>query len=72
MILRLAYLALTSMVTLLRLLPMSSAEIDIETLTLRLQFAVLRRRVDEPRFTEALAPLRMSGHWASRAGRTRS
>ena len=51
MLLRLSYLALTGMVTLLRLLPMSNADKDIEILALRHQLAVLQRRVDKPRLT---------------------
>jgi putative transposase len=47
--LRLSYLALTGMVTLLWLLPMSNADKDIEILVLRHQLAVLQRRVDKPR-----------------------
>jgi putative transposase len=50
-LLRLSYLALTGMVTLLRLLPMSNADKDIEILALRHQLAVLQRRVDKPRLT---------------------
>jgi hypothetical protein len=50
-LLRLSYLALTGMVTLLRLVPMSNADKDIEILVLRHQLAVLRRRVDKPRLT---------------------
>jgi putative transposase len=50
-LLRLSYLALTGMVTLLRLLPMSNADEDIEILALRHQLAVLQRRVDKPRLT---------------------
>jgi hypothetical protein len=50
-LLRLSYLALTSMIRLLRLLAMSTADKDIEILALRHQLAVLRRRVDKPRFT---------------------
>ena len=53
MLLRLSYLALTSMVTLLRLLPMSNTDKDIEILVLRHQLAVLQRRVDKPRLTSA-------------------
>ncbi|MGH3672215.1 MAG: integrase core domain-containing protein [Pseudonocardiaceae bacterium] len=49
MLLRLAYLALIGVVTFLRLLPMSSADKDIEILALRHQLAVLQRRVDKPR-----------------------
>jgi putative transposase len=50
-LLRLFYLALTGMVTLLRLLPMSNADKDIEILALRHQLAVLQRRVDRPQLT---------------------
>lgn len=48
MLLRLSYLALTGMVTLLRLLPMSNTDKDIEILVLRHQLAVLQRRIDKP------------------------
>ena len=51
MLLRLSYLALTSMITLMRLLAMSNTDKDIEILALRHQLAVLQRRVDKPRFT---------------------
>jgi putative transposase len=50
-LLRLAYLALTGVVTFLRLLPMSSTDKDIEILGLRHQLTVLQRRVHKPRFT---------------------
>jgi putative transposase len=50
-LLRLSYLALTGMVTLMRLPPMSNADKDIEILALRHQLAVLQRRVDKPRLT---------------------
>jgi hypothetical protein len=50
-VLRLAYLALIGVVTLLRLLPMSSNDKAIEILALRHQLAVLQRRVDKPRLT---------------------
>jgi len=50
-LLRLSYLALTGMITLLRLLPRSNAEKDIEILALRHQLAVLQRQIDKPRLT---------------------
>jgi putative transposase len=53
MLLRLAYLALTGIVTFLRLLPMSSTDKNIEILTLRHQLAVLQRQASKPRFTPA-------------------
>ena len=49
--LRLSYLVLPGMVTLLQLLPMSSTDKNIEILALRHQLTVLQRRVDKPRFT---------------------
>jgi hypothetical protein len=48
---RLSYLALTGMVTLLRLLPKGTTDKDIEILTLRHQLAVLQRQIDKPRLT---------------------
>jgi putative transposase len=53
MLLRLAYLALTGMVTFLRLLPMSSTDKNIEILTLRHQLAVPQRQTSRPRSTPA-------------------
>jgi putative transposase len=52
-LLRLAYLALTGIVTFLRLLPMSSTDKNIEILTLRHQLAVLQRQASRPRFSPA-------------------
>jgi hypothetical protein len=52
-LLRLSYLALTGMVTLLRSLARSNADNDVEILVLRHQLAVLQRRVDKPRLTSA-------------------
>ena len=51
MLLRLAYLAVTTTVTFLRLLPMSDRDKDVEILTLRHQLLILQRQVDKPRFT---------------------
>ncbi|MDH6120197.1 hypothetical protein [Kitasatospora sp. GAS204B] len=52
MLLRLAYLAVTNTFTLLRLLPMSERDKDIEILALRHQLLVLQRqaytRTDRP------------------------
>jgi putative transposase len=50
-LLRLSYLALTGMVTFLRLLPMSNIDKDIEILALHHQLAILQRQVSKPRFT---------------------
>jgi transposase InsO family protein len=52
-LLRLPYLALTSVFTLIRLLPTSDTNKDIEILMLRHQLGVLQRQIDKPR----LAPL---------------
>jgi putative transposase len=52
-LLRLPYLALTSVFTAIRLLPMSDTNKDIEILTLRHQLAILQRHVDKPRLTPA-------------------
>jgi putative transposase len=52
-LLRLPYLALTSVFAFIRLLPISDANKDIEILTLRHQLGVLQRQIDKPR----LAPL---------------
>ena len=53
MLLRLAYLALTNTFTLMRLLPMSDQDKDIEILALRHQLIVLQRQVGKPVFTQA-------------------
>jgi putative transposase len=50
-LLRLSYLTLTGMITLLRLLPMNNANKDIEILALRHQLTVLQRQIDKPRLT---------------------
>lgn len=51
MLLRLAYLAATNILAILRLLPMSGREKDIEILALRHQLLVLQRQVGKPTFT---------------------
>ncbi|WP_205863209.1 helix-turn-helix domain-containing protein [Planosporangium thailandense] len=51
MLLRLPYLALTSVVTLIRLLPMSEVDKNVEILALRHQLAVLQRQHDKPCLT---------------------
>jgi len=51
-LLRLAYLAATNTLALLRLLPMSDREKDIEILALRHQLLVLQRQVGKPAFTD--------------------
>jgi hypothetical protein len=51
-LLRLAYLAVTNTFTLLRLLPMSDRDHDIEILALRHQLLVLQRQVGTPAFTD--------------------
>ena len=52
MLLRLAYLAATNALAVLRLLPMSDREKDIEILVLRHQLLVLQRQVGKPTFTD--------------------
>ena len=51
MLLRLPYLALTSVFTLVRLLPMSAVGKDAEILALRHELAILQRQIDKPRLT---------------------
>ena len=51
MLLQLPYLALTSAFTLIRLLPMSDSDKNVEILTLRHQLAILQRQIDKPRLT---------------------
>jgi putative transposase len=48
-LLRLPYLALTSAFTLIRLLPMSDVDKNVEILMLRHQLAILQRQIDKPR-----------------------
>jgi putative transposase len=50
-LLRLPYLALTSVFTLIRLIPMTDSDKNIEILTLRHQLAILQRQIDKPRLT---------------------
>ncbi|MEU0837427.1 hypothetical protein [Streptomyces sp. NPDC005969] len=56
MLLRLASLAVTHTFTLLRLLPMSERDKDIEILTLRHQLLVPRRQVGKPAGSGACRP----------------
>jgi putative transposase len=51
MLLRLPYLALTSVFALIRLLPMSDVDKNVEILALRHQLAVLQRQTEKPRLT---------------------
>ena len=53
MLLRLPYLALTNVFTVIRLLPMSDIGKDIEILTLRHQLAILQRQTGKARLTWA-------------------
>ncbi|MCW2938708.1 MAG: hypothetical protein JWN00_1693 [Actinomycetia bacterium] len=55
---RLPYLALSSVFTLMRLLPISDTDKDIEILTLRHQLAILQRQTSKPRLTRADRVLR--------------
>ncbi|MGW7003849.1 hypothetical protein ACWGCW_13735 [Streptomyces sp. NPDC054933] len=52
MLLRLAYLAATNTLAVLRLLPMNDREKDIEILALRHQLLVLQGQVGKPVFTD--------------------
>lgn len=51
MLLRLPYLALSTAFSLIRLLPMSDREKDLEILALRRQLGVLQRQVEKPQLT---------------------
>ncbi|MDF3294436.1 integrase core domain-containing protein [Streptomyces silvisoli] len=51
MLLRLPYLALTSVFALIRILPMGERDKDAEILALRHQLAVLQRQIDKPKLT---------------------
>jgi transposase InsO family protein len=50
-LLRLPYLALTSVFAFIRLLPMSDVDKNVEILALRHQLAILQRQIDRPRLT---------------------
>ena len=51
MLLRLSYLAVSSVFTLIRVLQMSDTAKDVEILALRHQLAILQRQIDTPRLT---------------------
>jgi transposase InsO family protein len=51
-LLRLPYLALTSVFAFIRLLPMSDVDKNVEILALRHQLAILQRQIDRPRLTQ--------------------
>ncbi|MFH8738205.1 MULTISPECIES: hypothetical protein [unclassified Streptomyces] len=51
MLLRLPYITLTRMFTLIRLLPMGDRDKDAEMLAQRHQLAVLQRQIDKPKLT---------------------
>ncbi|HEX2806040.1 MAG TPA: hypothetical protein VHN80_07720 [Kineosporiaceae bacterium] len=53
MLLRLSHLALSSVFTVMGLLPMSDTVKDVEILALRHQLAILQRQIDTPRLTGA-------------------
>jgi putative transposase len=50
-LLRLPYLALTSVFTLIRPIPMSDSDKNVEILILRQQLTILQRQTDKPRLT---------------------
>jgi hypothetical protein len=52
-LLRLPYLAVSSVFSLIRLLRMSDADKNIEILTLRHQLALLQRQINRPRVSSA-------------------
>ncbi|MCW2641256.1 MAG: hypothetical protein JWP76_3562, partial [Dactylosporangium sp.] len=51
MLLRLLYLALTGVFSLIRLISMTDSDKNVEILTLRHQLAILQRQIDKPRLT---------------------
>jgi hypothetical protein len=52
-LLRLPYLALTSVFAFIRLLPMSDVDKNVEILALRHRLAILQRQIDRPRLTQS-------------------
>jgi putative transposase len=50
-LLRLSYLAVTSAFTMIRLLPTSGTEKDVEILALRHQLAIMQRQIERPQLT---------------------
>ena len=53
MLLRLAYLTVTNTLSLIRPLPMSERDKEVEILVLRHQVAILQRQTPKPAFTPA-------------------
>jgi hypothetical protein len=47
-LLRLPYLALTGVLSLIRLIPMTNSDKNVEILTLRHQLAIPQRQIDKP------------------------
>jgi hypothetical protein len=71
-LLRLPYLALTSAVTLIRLIPMSDSDKNVKILALRHQLAILQRQTDRPRLTPPdRAYLAALLHWPPHHGQGR-
>ena len=71
MLQRLAYLAVTNTLSLIRLLPMSERDKEVEILVLRHQLAILQRQTPKPAFTSGdrflLAGLLHTYPWRSSA-----
>jgi putative transposase len=68
-LLRLTYLVMSNALALLRLLPMSDREKDVEILTLGHQLLVLQRQVGKPTFTDIDRTILCSCAWLGRTAR---